>query len=228
MNTQTSSFGVRGRVIDLENELPNLSVRREPRSATTRRGGIRRVLWWIAALLCIFALWQFSSAGWIHAKAFVAQQLIERSWQQAMASGAAVRPWPWADTRPIARLTVAGRDVRLYVLDGASGRSLAFGPGHVSGTTVPGGAGNSVIVAHRDTHFAFLRDIAPNEEIAIETEKGKVVRYRVRESVVVDQDDTRVLEAADSPQLTLITCYPFDAVQPGTTQRYVVIADRIG
>ena len=31
---------------------------------------------------------------------------------------------------------------------------------------------------------------------------------------------------ADSAQLTLITCWPFDAVRPGTAQRYVVIADR--
>jgi len=35
------------------------------------------------------------------------------------------------------------------------------------------------------------------------------------------------MDGADAAQLTLITCYPFDAVQPGTTLRYVVIAERI-
>ena len=44
---------------------------------------------------------------------------------------------------------------------------------------------------------------------------------------MLDKEDTRVLDAADAPQLTLITCFPFDAVMPGTRLRYVVIADRV-
>jgi sortase A len=188
----------------------------------------RQILWWTAAALACLALWEFTSAGYIHAKAFVAQRLIAASWKEALATGRVQRPWPWADMRPIAKLTVVGRGVELYVLDGSSGRSLAFGPGHVDGTAQPGSAGNSVIVAHRDTHFAFLRQIALNEEIDIEDAKGRTTRYRVREASVVDKSETRVLDAADSPQLTLITCFPFDAIQPGTPLRYVVIADRIG
>ncbi len=58
--------------------------------------------------------------------------------------------------------------------------------------------------------------------------RGRTIRYRVREVAVVDKHATRLLDAADSAQLTLITCWPFDAVQPGSSQRYVVIADRIG
>jgi sortase A len=130
--------------------------------------------------------------------------------------------------RPIARLTVPSRGVDLYVLDNASPRALAFGPAHVSGTAAPGMHGNTVIVAHRDTHFAFLREIAPNDEIDLQGTHGPAARYRVREVAIVDKADTRVMDAADSPQLTLITCFPFDAVQPGTSLRYVVIADRIG
>jgi sortase A len=129
--------------------------------------------------------------------------------------------------RPVARLTVPGLGVELYVLDSASHRALAFGPAHVSGTASPGMAGNTVIVAHRDTHFAFLRLLAPRDEIDIEVAQGRTARYRVREVVVVDKGDTRVLDDAGSPQLTLITCYPFAAVQPGTPLRYVVIADRV-
>ena len=95
------------------------------------------------------------------------------------------------------------------------------------GTAAPGAWGNSVIVAHRDTHFAFLRNLEIDEEIAIETATGALARYRVREVAIVDKTDTRVLDSADSAQLTLITCYPFDAVQPGSRQRYVVIAERV-
>lgn len=195
-------------------------------SGVQKRKAVAGVAWGTVAVLLVFALWQLTSAGWIHAKAHVAQQLIAWSWDDTRQGPGRKRPWPWADTRPVAKLLVPGRKA-LFVLEGTSGRSLAFGPGHVSGTAAPGAAGNSVIVAHRDTHFAFLRTLNRHDEIAVETAKGATVRYRVRESVVVEQDDTRVMGPADTSQLTLITCYPFDAVRPGTTQRYVVIADRI-
>jgi sortase A len=128
--------------------------------------------------------------------------------------------------RPVARLTVPGRHVELYVLDNASNRALAFGPAHVSGTARPGSRGNTVIVAHRDTHFAFLRDLHVDDEIDVETSRGPA-RYRVRDVIVVDKSETFVLDPADSPQLRLITCYPFDAVRPGTPLRYVVVADLV-
>src|SRR5205085_1279020 len=110
--------------------------------------------------------------------------------------------------RPVARLTVPRQGVDLYVLDNSSARALAFGPAYVSGTAMPGASGNTVIVAHRDTHFAFLEKIAAGEEIDIETSRG-AVRYRVQEITVVDRNETRVLDSDDAAQLTLITCYPF-------------------
>ena len=182
---------------------------------------------YVATLLLAMALWQLGSAGWIHAKAILAQKLIAYSWERSRDGGIARRPWPHADTRPIARLTVPSHHVELFVLEGASGRSLAFGPGHVSGTARPGSWGNAVIVAHRDTHFAFLRDLALGEEIVVESAPAAIARYRVTEVTVVEKDETRVLDPADSAQLTLITCYPFDAVLPGTPLRYVVIAERV-
>jgi len=211
-----SSFAVRGRSYESE---PREPVRRHAR---------RRRRWpaiALALLLAALAAWQLAGAAWIHAKATLAQHLIASAWESAKEGGPA-RPWPWADTRPVARLTVPSRGIELYVLAGTSGRSLAFGPGHVDGTALPGSAGNSVIVAHRDTHFAFLRHLHEDEEIAVEDARGRTTRYRVREVAIVDRHQTRLLDAADSPQLTLITCWPFDAVRPGSTQRFVVIADR--
>ena len=180
----------------------------------------------MAFLLAAFGAWQVGAAGWIHAKACLAQHLIASAWDTARDGGPARRPWPWADMRPIARLQVPARHIELYVLDSATPRALAFGPAHVGGTASPGMPGNAVLVAHRDTHFAFLRELARDEVIEVETLRGKITRYRVREVSVVDQSDARVLEAGDDERLTLITCYPFDAVQPGTRLRYVVIAER--
>ena len=180
-----------------------------------------------ALFLTAIGCWQVAWAGWIHAKAILAQKLIASAWAQARDGGVSRRPWPGADTRPIARLTVPSRGVELFVLAGASGRSLAFGPGHVSGSARPGSWGNVVIVAHRDTHFSFLREVALDEEIVLETGRNARSRYRVREVTIVDKGEARMMDAADSAQLTLITCYPFDAIQPGTPLRYVVIAERV-
>ncbi len=192
------------------------------------RDAVRGARWlaWVVGVLALLGAWQVAEAGWIHAKAIVAQHLIASAWKDARAGRVARRPWPWADMRPVARLTVPARRVELFVLDNASNRALAFGPAHVSGTAAPGSAGNVVIVAHRDTHFAFLRELHPDDEIDVETPRG-ATRYRVRDVAIVDKSDTRVLDAADSPQLTLITCFPFDAVRPGTSLRYVVVADLV-
>ena len=190
---------------------------------------MRRGRCWIAGattLLLALGTWQIAEASYIHVKAFVAQELIASSWKQARDGGVARRPWPWADMRPVARLTVPAHHVELFVLDNASPRALAFGPAHVNGTASPGGPGNVVMVAHRDTHFSFLRRLRADDEIDVETSRG-AARYRVREVSIVDKSETRVLDAGDAPQLTLITCYPFDAVRPGTALRYVVVADRV-
>src|SRR4051812_40905646 len=112
-----------------------------------------------AALLFALGAWHFSQGLYIHAKALLAQLLMHRAWQRALAGEPRAKPWPWADTWPVARLTIAGQGVDVFVLAGANGRALAFGPGHVFGTPLPGEPGNSVIGGHRDTHLAFLRHL---------------------------------------------------------------------
>ena len=181
----------------------------------------------LAAALALFGMTEVGAAAWIHAKGFIAQRLIAAAWRRAASGAAPERPWPWADLRPVARLTVPARRIDLYVMDDASRRSLAFGPGLVAGTAPPASAGNTVIVAHRDTHFTFLGRLAPGDEVDLQPAGGTVARYRVSEAAVVDRDDVEVMEDAGAPRLTLITCYPFDAIRPGTRLRYVVVAARI-
>ena len=183
---------------------------------------------WVVAALMLFALWHFGQSAYIHAKAKLAQFLIRDAWEQTLAGGREVKPWPWADTWPIARLRVPRLDVELYVLAGASGRTLAFGPGHLYGTAEPGTAGNSVISAHRDTHFAFLKDLRRNDEIIIETPTHMQRRYVVTDTSVVDQHDPGPLHADSAPRLTLVTCYPFDAIMPNGPLRYIVSAAYAG
>jgi sortase A len=181
----------------------------------------------LAAALALVGAREVGAAAWIHAKGFVAQRLIAAAWQRPRDDGSPPRPWPGADLRPVARLTVPARKVELYVMDDASHRTLAFGPGLVSGTAQPGSAGNTVIVAHRDTHFTFLGRLSPGDEIDLQPAGGRVARYRVEAASIVDRDDTEVMQDTGRSRLTLITCYPFDAVRPGTRLRYVVVAARV-
>ena len=117
------------------------------------------ILW-----LALAGLWQLGEGLYIHAKAKLAQLLIARAWSASHHNTAPVPPWPWADTYPVARLTAPAHKIDLYVLAGDSGRSLAFGPGHMTRTPLPGATGNAVISAHRDTHFRFLKDLRNGEE----------------------------------------------------------------
>jgi sortase A len=197
--------------------------RAEARPSTRRRWQL-----WLAAAAFSISLWQLGQGSYIQAKAWLAQVLIKQAWARTLEGEAQVKPWPWADTWPVARITVPSRDIERFVLAGANGRSIAFGPGHVFGTPLPGEAGNSVIGAHRDTHFAFLRELQPGEEIVVQKSVSVTRRYRVTGAEIVDKSETRVLaQAPGETRLTLITCYPFDALRAGGPLRYVVTAKAI-
>jgi sortase A len=176
------------------------------------------------ALLLALASWQFGAAAYIHAKALLAQVLLARAWDRTLAGERAVRPWPWADMHPIARLLAPGQGRELIVLDGASGQALAFGPAHILGTALPGQAGSAAIVGHRDTHFRFLRDLRSGDVLEIERLDGARLRYAVTGLRIVDTRVERLVLDADRETLRLITCYPFDAVRPGGPLRFEVIA----
>lgn len=163
---------------------------------------------------------------WIHTKARMAQLLLDLSWRSEI-SGHPMKPWPWADTHPVAKLTIDRDGSQIIVLAGASGRTMAFGPGHLDGSALPGQPGNCVITAHRDTHFAPLRYVGPGEVITLQCLDGRVLHYRITATRVVRKQDTSVLRQDGRDRLTLITCYPFDAIRPGTPLRYVVVAERV-
>ncbi len=182
----------------------------------------RRAVLGQAALTAAAALLSLGSGGFILAKAQVAQWLLEGAWARTLAGEAEVRPWPWADTWPVARLDLGGGQ-RVLVLAGASGQSLAFGPGHLGSTPLPGKGGNSAIAGHRDTHFAPLAGLRVGDRLGLEA-PGLVLSYRVSETRVVDQHQTEVLSDPGGEALTLITCYPFDTLVPGGPLRYVVRA----
>jgi sortase A len=170
-----------------------------------------------AGIVCVIG------ACWIHVKAFAAQVLISAAWDRAQNGSAHARPWPWADTTPIARVTFHNRKA-LVVLEGSSGRNLAFAPSHDASSVMPGELGNSVISAHRDTHFRELEHARIGDRIRVERTDGRKLLFAVTDVRVVDSREKRLALEAEEPRLTLVTCYPFNAIQPGGPLRFVVTA----
>lgn len=181
----------------------------------------------IATILAVLGLLLFGQGIYIHAKALLAQTLLQRAFAQSMAIGQQVRPWPWADIWPVARIEVRRLKASAIVLEGSSGQALAFGPGHVELTANAGEPGVAVYSAHRDTHFRFLRDARIGEEIDVTRTDGKAFRYRADWSSVVHFDASGIDPLAPGHGLVLSTCWPFDAVTSGP-DRYILHATLIG
>jgi sortase A len=163
--------------------------------------------------------------AWIHVKAELAQVLLQRAWSKALEGEHRPAPWPWADTWPVARLESRRLGIDQLVLAQASGRNLAFGATHVPPSALPGLTGHSVISGHRDTHFRFLGDLQPGDILNLESLQQSA-SFEVIGSEIIDLDQQQLNLAPDRDLLTLVTCYPFDAVLPGTPLRYLVHARR--
>ena len=177
----------------------------------------------IAGGLGVVGIACIAAACWIHVKAFAAQVLINAAWERTQRGAAEARPWPWADTAPVARMTFKERDT-LVVLEGSSGRNLAFAPSHDAASVLPGEPGNSVISAHRDTHFRQLEGARVGDHISVERADGQRFLFAVTDVRVADSRTMRIALDDDEPRLTLVTCYPFDAISPGGPLRFVVTA----
>ncbi len=180
----------------------------------------------VACVLCL-GFWQFGQGAYIPAKAWVAQELMQRAWRRAESGEDQAAPWPWADTYPIARMSAKGGDIDLIVLEGGSGRTLAFAPGHLSASVLPGETGNTIIAGHRDTHFQFLQYMKKGESILFETTEGRKHLYRVVGIDVVDSRRGSLVLDTETPMLSLVTCYPFAAHEAGGPMRFVVTAQML-
>jgi len=176
--------------------------------------------------LALAGLTLFGHGGYIHAKAMLAQVLLERAFSESIATHHPVKPWSWADTWPVARIAVKRLNASAIVLAGSSGQALAFGPGHVELTPNAGERGVAVYSAHRDTHFRFLRNVVVGDEIDVTRSDGQIFRYRADATAIVRYDQSGIDPLAGGYELVLTTCWPFDALTPGP-DRYILHATMI-
>lgn len=174
-------------------------------------------------MLLLVALMLLLEGAYIPAKAQVAQWLLQRAWQVSSTEQKPVRPWPWADTWPVARLLVPAKAVDLIVLEGDHGGSLAFAPG--MRIAKPDDNKVTLISAHRDTHFKFVQTLDSNDRIELIDPGREKSIYRVAARQIVDSRQSWRLPRHEGRLLILMTCYPFNAIHRGGPLRYVVIAD---
>jgi sortase A len=181
----------------------------------------------LVAIICLtIGVWQLGSAGWIYSKAYLARFLINDAWQATLVNNSISKPWSWADTWPVAEISVPAIGLNEIVLSGDSGEALAFGPGLSNAGASFDSAEVKLISAHRDTHFRKLEYIAARDEIYIATPAGKKA-YRVTGIKIVDSRIYRVDPLAARYDLVLATCYPFNAMMAGGHERFIVEAEEI-
>jgi sortase A len=107
---------------------------------------------------------------------------------------------------PVARLQIPKIGLDEIVLEGIDDEAMNGGPGHYPGSPLPGGAGNSIISAHRDRHFRNLGQVALGDTIL--TQSGaKTTKWVVVKRTVVGKERP-VLFPSTTATLTLTTCWP--------------------
>ncbi len=196
-------------------------------SANTGRADMKGVLQralplMLFAAIIVGGLGLTAKALYIPVKAELAQILLARAFEDSLEQGTPVKPWSWADTAPMARVTVSRLGVSEVVLSGGSGEAMAFGP-----TAVLDDAARNVTVlaAHRDTHFEFVQKLRAGDEITLERIDGTSEQYAVRAFETVRWDEFGVPDH-NTGLLALTTCYPFDTDTPGPLRR-IAWAQRI-
>nr|WP_321443831.1 class GN sortase [uncultured Cohaesibacter sp.] len=154
-------------------------------------------------------------ACWIPAKAKLAQILLERAWAESQQTGSPVKAWAWADTWPVAKLSIPAIKFKAIILHEAGGEGLAFGPVLLNQSAALGEDGLSVVAAHRDTHFKRLAKLKPGMEIRVEPLKGPPLTYHVEQMRVAPWDRSGLNKDSFEPTLALTSCWPFEDVTPG-------------
>ena len=108
----------------------------------------------------------------------------------------------------LGRLQIPRLNISAVIVEGSDDESLKLGPGHVSGTALPGEPGNVAIAGHRNTHFRPLKEVQAGDKISVTTPRGNM-EYAVQYVEIVSPDDVDAIAPTSDSELTLITCYPF-------------------
>ncbi|SHJ14281.1 class D sortase [Parasporobacterium paucivorans] len=118
-----------------------------------------------------------------------------------------------------------GLDVPVYM--GDDNAILRVGAGQFSGSFLPGFNRTILVGGHNTTFFLPLQYIQPGDRINYSTNYGEYI-YEVTEAAVHNYKDTSAYDlSAETEQLILYTCYPFDSLTGSKQDRLFVYAKRL-
>jgi len=179
----------------------------------------------VVGIIIGMGLWQVTPAQTTYLHAWLTNGLLHTAWVRMQNSGEQVKPWPWAETWPIARLVMPANSIEKMVLADASKNSLPFTLGHLNSSAIPGEQGNSILTVHRESYLDFLSTLKPGDTLLLESLRNGHWRYTVAGIYVVEKDDIRILEPTMNRRLTFVSCYPCTKLNDANALRYVVIAE---
>jgi sortase A len=123
---------------------------------------------------------------------------------------------------PVGRLRIGRLGLDIYVVEGTDHESLTKGPGHYTGSGLPGQGRLIYVAGHRTTYlapFAHINDIRNGDYMTLEVPYG-TFEYRAVRHYIVPSNDLTVLRNGGKEILRLQACHPrFFA-----THRYIVDA----
>jgi len=158
-------------------------------------------------------------------RAWIANSLLHTAWVRTQSSGRQVEPWPWANTLPLARLSVPHLNLERIILSSTNDGMSAFALGHSKTSVLPGEFGNSVLnIVHRNTLVNFLKLLKLGDMLELESLHSGRWHYQVSGIYLVGKTETNLVEPSLNRRLTLISCYPCNDKD---TQRYVVVAEEV-
>jgi sortase A len=115
---------------------------------------------------------------------------------------------------PIGHVRIPSIDADFVLVEGTGTASLREGPGHYTGTALPGEAGTVGIAGHRTTYLAPFRRIdslALGDAIELTLPYGRF-RYLVEGTAIVTPDRAEVLRSAPGKdRLVLTACHPLSS-----------------
>lgn len=106
-------------------------------------------------------------------------------------------------------LHVPKLDRSIGVVEGTDPDALDKGVGHMSSTVFPGQGEQIILSGHRDTVFKQFSKLELGDLFIVEMPYGEFT-YEIRETEIVDADDTSVVGKMGEEVLVVSTCYPFD------------------
>lgn len=205
------------------------------------RAAARGLLVAASLMLCAAGVGLTAHGTAVPVKAHVAQAALERTFEQRLASTAppparragegramarASASTALPTTGPVARITVERLGVTQIVLaDDGTGETLRRAPTLLRRSEAEHPV--TILAAHRDTHFLFIRDLSAGDEITLQLVTGDVERYRVTRFQTVRWDAFAYPRDPARPLLALATCYPFGGTEYGGPWRRIAWAERV-